>query len=101
MPAPTKETPTPLREVSEISEIRNYSATMRFSTVSDGEEYEEVNLALSNDVYFVTVSPCVSSSHMDLLKFPTSSTFQASEQPVSSNPIGTSKPVLSLVTRRD
>jgi hypothetical protein len=72
---PTKETPTPLSDMSEPPGIRSYSAMMRFSIDADGEEKREVSLALSNDVYFVTAFPCVSSSHMGLLKSPTSPFF--------------------------
>jgi hypothetical protein len=77
---PTKETATPLSDMSEPPEIRTYSAMMRFSVDADGEEKKEVNLALSNDVHFVTAFPCVSSSHTDLLKSPTSPSFNILEQ---------------------
>ena len=77
---PTKDTQTPLTDISEPPRIRTYSAMMRFSVDADGEEKKEVNLALSNDVYFVTAFPCVSSSHTNLLKSPTSPSFQMPEQ---------------------
>ena len=77
---PTKETPTPLSDMSEPPEIRTYSAMMRFSVDTDGEEMKEANIALSNDVHFVTAFPCVSSSHTDLLKSPTSPSFHIPEQ---------------------
>ena len=77
---PTKETPTPLSDMSEPPEIGTYSAMMRFSVDADGEEMKEVNLALSNDVHFVTAFPCVSSSHTGLLKSPTSPSFHIPEQ---------------------
>lgn len=81
---PTKETPTPMTNVSEQPRIRSYSASMRFSVDIDGEEKREVNLDLSHDVYFVTAHPCVSSSHMDVLKSPTSPAFNIPGQPGSS-----------------
>ncbi|KAG0651665.1 hypothetical protein D0Z07_1625 [Hyphodiscus hymeniophilus] len=81
---PTKETPTPVSDMSELPSIRSYSAMIRFSVDVDGEEKREVNLALSNDVYFATVFPCVASSHMNILKTPTSPSFKSHEQPGSS-----------------
>ena len=76
---PTKDTPTPLSDLSELPGIRSYAAMMRFSVDADGEEKKEINLALLNDVYFVTVSPCVSSSQMDVLNSPSSPSFQPFE----------------------
>lgn len=87
---PTKETPTPLTDTSEPSGIRSYSASMRFSVDVDGEEKKEVNLDLSNDVYFVTAHPCVSSSHLNLLKSPTSPSFPVPGS--SGTPAGRAQP---------
>lgn len=86
---PTKETQTPMTDLSDLPGVRSYSASMRFSVDVDGEEKKEVNLDLSNDVYFVTAHPCVSSSHMDILKSPSSPSFKVSEQPrLSGTPTG-------------
>jgi hypothetical protein len=53
---------------------------MWFSVYGDGEEKKEVNLALSNDIHFVTAFPCVSSNHTDLLNSATSPSFQVPQQ---------------------
>jgi hypothetical protein len=86
---PMNDTPTPLSDVTKSPEIRNCSAIMRFSVDvnGEGEDKKELNLALLNDVYFVTASPCVPSSHMYILKTPGSPTFQALEQHRSSGTI--------------
>jgi hypothetical protein len=83
---PTMDTPTPLTDTSELSGIRTYSAMMRFSVDGDGEEKKEVNLALSNDVHFVTAFPCVASKHTDLLKSPISPSFQIPETSRAGSP---------------
>jgi hypothetical protein len=76
---PLQENPTPLTDNSEPPSIRTYSAMMRFSVDSDGEEKKEINFSLQYDVHFVTSHPCVASQHTDLLMSPTSPSFQKNE----------------------
>ncbi|KAH8684296.1 hypothetical protein BGZ60DRAFT_523518 [Tricladium varicosporioides] len=76
----TQETPTPNTEVTDVFKIQTYSAMMRFMIDSDKDTKREVNLALSHDVQFVTAHPCVPSPYTDILRTPTSPTFQIPEQ---------------------
>lgn len=57
--------PTPLEtennaadEAEHMMQIKLYSAMVRFSVGRSGEPLKEVNLALQNDVYFLTAHPC-------------------------------------------
>ncbi|KAG4428657.1 hypothetical protein IFR05_015863, partial [Cadophora sp. M221] len=65
---PTEENQTPLSDLSLALTIKTYSAMMRFTIVSSGEEKKEVNVALNHDIHFVTAHPCVPSPHIDILK---------------------------------
>ncbi|KAI0013768.1 hypothetical protein F4779DRAFT_624927 [Xylariaceae sp. FL0662B] len=67
----------PLSTTSEDPEIHTYPASVAFTLSHDGmDEDEDLNLALSNDVYFVTAHPCVPSSYVKYFKSPTSPTIQ-------------------------
>lgn len=77
---PIEEQLTPQTESSDIPAIRTYSAAMRFMVEIPGENKKEINLSLSHDVHFVTAYPCVTSPHTEILKSPTSPSFQALEQ---------------------
>lgn len=70
-------TETPGTETTETNApgIKTYSAMMRFALEIEGEG-KEVNLALSHDVHFVTAHPCVASPFLDILRTPTSPSFQ-------------------------
>lgn len=90
---PTEEQQTtPFTEASDVPTIRTYSAAMRFMVEIAGQEKKEINLSLSHDVHFVTAYPCVSSPHTEILKSPTTPSFQAVDQ-TSSSPPATSPPL--------
>ncbi|KAF4630195.1 hypothetical protein G7Y89_g7946 [Cudoniella acicularis] len=74
-----QETPTPLTEPTNSSRIQTYSAMMRFM-IESSEAKREINLALAHDVHFVTAHPCVPSPYTDILRTPTSPSFQISDQ---------------------
>ena len=79
--------PSPLDDdMSEMPKIQTYSATMRFTSIAEGEE-KEINVSLTHDVYFVTAHPCIPSPHAEVLKTPTSPSFRAqSPTSISSSP---------------
>ncbi|RYP15035.1 hypothetical protein DL767_010362 [Monosporascus sp. MG133] len=57
--------------------IHTYPASVTFAITHDGtEQQQELNMALSSDVYFVTAHPCAPSSRVKFLKSPTSPTIQ-------------------------
>ncbi|RYP90765.1 hypothetical protein DL770_003098 [Monosporascus sp. CRB-9-2] len=57
--------------------IHTYPASVAFTITHDGiEQQQELNMALSSDVYFVTAHPCAPSSRVKFLKSPTSPTIQ-------------------------
>ena len=72
---PTEDKSTPLSDISLPPAIKTYSAMMRFTIVSAGEEKKEVNIALNHDIHFVTGHPCAPSQHIDILKTATSPPF--------------------------
>lgn len=77
---PTRDTETPLSqetELGQVQKIKIYSAMMRFSMQVEGESMREINLSLTNDVYFLTAQPCVS-SQSTVPHSPTSPSFHAS-----------------------
>ncbi|RDW79946.1 hypothetical protein BP6252_04584 [Coleophoma cylindrospora] len=57
---------TPYMEMSEASQIKTYSAMVRFS-VAFGEEVKELHFALTHNIHFVTAHPCVPSNHTETL----------------------------------
>ncbi|KAH9224975.1 hypothetical protein DL95DRAFT_517115 [Leptodontidium sp. 2 PMI_412] len=65
---PTEDNQTPHSDLSLAPTIKTYSAMMRFTVVSAGEEKKEVNVALNHDIHFVTAHPCVPSPYIDILK---------------------------------
>ncbi|KAH7308787.1 hypothetical protein BKA65DRAFT_519910 [Rhexocercosporidium sp. MPI-PUGE-AT-0058] len=75
---PTDDKPTPLSDISLPPTIKTYSAMMRFTIVSAGEEKKEVNVALNHDIHFVTAHPCMPSPHIDILKSAMSPAFTLS-----------------------
>jgi len=83
---------TPMNEtpdesvLSEAQTIRTYSAMIRFSVDVDGEKKRQVNLELKYNVQFVTAFPCVTSPYTDMVRSPTSPSFQSSQQSPSSSP---------------
>ncbi|KAI1077038.1 hypothetical protein F5B20DRAFT_553894 [Whalleya microplaca] len=67
----------PFSTASKDPEIHTYPASVAFTVSHDGiSQDEDVNFALSNDVYFVTAHPCVPSSYVKYFKSPTSPTIQ-------------------------
>jgi len=76
-PTKDKDTPTPLSDFSEATGIQTYSALMRFSIDAEGEAPKEINVELKHDVHFVTAFPCISSQHTEIVKSPTSTSFQS------------------------
>ncbi|RYO80881.1 hypothetical protein DL764_009840 [Monosporascus ibericus] len=57
--------------------IHTYPASAAFTITHDGiEQQQELNIALSSDVYFATAHPCAPSSRVKFLKSPTSPTIQ-------------------------
>ncbi|QSZ36680.1 hypothetical protein DSL72_006561 [Monilinia vaccinii-corymbosi] len=69
---PAEEEPTPQTDTTTAPGIRTYSAMMRFLMDLDGDDKKEINIALTNDVHFVTAHPCVKSHSIEVLKSPTS-----------------------------
>jgi hypothetical protein len=68
---------TPFSEYSRAPEIHTYPASLTFTMTHDGiEDEQDLNFALSKDVYFVTAHPCAPSSHVKFFKSPTSPTIQ-------------------------
>lgn len=65
---PTEDNQTPHSDLSLAPTIKTYSAMLRFTVVSAGEEKKEVNVALNHDIHFVTAHPCVPSPYIDILK---------------------------------
>jgi len=68
---------SPISDDSELAKIQTYSAMMRFTSISEGEEKKDFNVSLTHDVYFVTAHPCIPSPHAEVLKTPTSPSFTA------------------------
>jgi hypothetical protein len=64
---------------------------MKFSTEADGEEKRKVNVPLTYDVFFVTAHPCIPSPHAEIVKTPTSPSFQNLDQTPSPSPTSTLK----------
>lgn len=74
---PTEETVmTPFSDVTRASEIHTYPSSVTFSVGSLGGEATEHNFALSNDIHFVTAHPCAPSSHVKVMRSPSSPTIQ-------------------------
>ncbi|KAJ3953494.1 hypothetical protein N0V92_010037 [Colletotrichum tropicale] len=73
---PTEEFVTPLSDVTRSSEIHTYPSSISFSVGSLGGESKEHNFALSNDIHFVTAHPCAPSSHVKVMRSPSSPTIQ-------------------------
>ncbi|RYP45204.1 hypothetical protein DL769_011476 [Monosporascus sp. CRB-8-3] len=64
-------------DASKLPVICTYPASVAFTITHDGiEQQQELNIALSSDVYFVTAHPCAPSSRVKFLKSPTSPTIQ-------------------------
>ncbi|KAG9237050.1 hypothetical protein BJ875DRAFT_184516 [Amylocarpus encephaloides] len=70
---------SPFTDITGSSNIKTYSAMMRFKLDTENEGQREINLALHHDVNFVSAHPCVSSPYNDIIRTPTSPTFQISE----------------------
>jgi hypothetical protein len=71
---------TPMSDITENLEIKNYSAMMKFS-VTWRNGTREMDFTLKHDVHFVTAHPCVPSKHTKLLQSPTSPSTQNIIQP--------------------
>ncbi|KAG4033822.1 hypothetical protein MFRU_004g03250 [Monilinia fructicola] len=74
---PTEEEPIPQTDTTTAPSIKTYSAMMRFLMDLDGDEKKEINIALTNDVHFVTAHPCVKSHNIEVLRSPTSPFFRS------------------------
>lgn len=68
---------TPFSELSRPAQIRTYPAEVSFA-VTDLDTYEtkQHTFSLAKDVNFVTAHPCVPSSHVKILRSPSSPTIQ-------------------------
>lgn len=77
-----------LTDVSEMPEIKNFAAMMKFS-VKYSHGIREMDFALEHDVHFVTAHPCIPTDSTKLLLSPTSPTFNLSAP--SSDPAGSVK----------
>ncbi|TDZ51700.1 hypothetical protein CTRI78_v007447 [Colletotrichum trifolii] len=74
---PTEETVfTPLSDMTRASDIHTYPASVSFSVGSLGGGTQEHNFSLLNDIHFVTAHPCAPSSHVKVLRSPSSPTIQ-------------------------
>jgi len=74
---PTEERmPTPFSQGSRPPEIHTYPSSIAFSVTELGGQTQQYNFALSKDVYFVTAHPCVPSSHVRVVRSPSSPTIQ-------------------------
>ncbi|KAI3327027.1 hypothetical protein HD806DRAFT_520033 [Xylariaceae sp. AK1471] len=68
---------SPFSELSKVSEIPTYTASVAFSMSHDASDQDvEFEFSLANDVYFVTAHPCAASSYVKYLKSPSSPTIQ-------------------------
>ncbi|KAI1335360.1 hypothetical protein F5Y15DRAFT_398406 [Xylariaceae sp. FL0016] len=68
---------TPFSDEISVREINTYPASVAFIMSHDGLDQDvDLDVALSNDVNFVTAHPCVASSYVKYMKSPTSPTIQ-------------------------
>lgn len=74
---PTEEEPTSQTDMTTAPSIKTYSAMMRFLMDLDADDKKEINVALTNDVHFVTAHPCVKAHSIEVLKSPTNLSFQS------------------------
>lgn len=85
-------------ETTDLPSIQKYSGMMRFSVELDGEDKKEIDVAISHDVQFVTAHPCIPPPPSDILKSPTSSSFQTLEiSPAAATPTAASKGTFFLL----
>lgn len=71
---------TPMSDLSKVTQppqIHTYAANVTFSVTDvDTELTSEHTYALANDINFVTAHPCVPSTHVKIMKSPSSPTIQ-------------------------
>lgn len=88
-------------ETTDLPSIQTYSGMMRFSVELDEEGRKEIDIAISHDVQFVTAHPCVPPPPSDILRSPTSPSFQTLEvTPVAATSPMTSRGTLLLSIRK-
>ncbi|GKT50728.1 uncharacterized protein ColSpa_10909 [Colletotrichum spaethianum] len=74
---PTEETVmTPFSDVTRAPELYTYPSSISFSVGPLGGEAKEHTFALTKDIHFVTAHPCHPSSHVRVLRSPSSPTIQ-------------------------
>ncbi|KAI3527677.1 hypothetical protein CCUS01_17006 [Colletotrichum cuscutae] len=74
---PTEETVmTPFSDVTRAHELYTYPASISFSVGPNGGEAKEHQFSLMKDIHFVTAHPCHPSSHVRVLRSPSSPTIQ-------------------------
>ncbi|KAK1978665.1 hypothetical protein LZ30DRAFT_784010 [Colletotrichum cereale] len=74
---PTEETVmTPFSDVTRAPELYTYPSSISFSVGPLGGEAKEHTFALAKDIHFVTAHPCHPSSHVRVLRSPSSPTIQ-------------------------
>lgn len=74
---PTEETVmTPFSDVTRAHELYTYPASISFSVGPNGGEAKEHQFSLTKDIHFVTAHPCHPSSHVKVLRSPSSPTIQ-------------------------
>ncbi|KAK2059352.1 hypothetical protein LY76DRAFT_512319 [Colletotrichum caudatum] len=74
---PTEETVmTPFSDVTRAPELYTYPSSISFSVGPLGGEAKEHTFALTKDIHFVTAHPCHPSSHVKVLRSPSSPTIQ-------------------------
>lgn len=74
---PTEETVfTPSSDATRGPELYTYPSSISFSIGSLGSEAKEYTFALTKDIHFVTAHPCHPSSHVKVLRSPSSPTIQ-------------------------
>jgi hypothetical protein len=68
---------TPSSSASQKQEILNYTASVAFTiALGDSPEEKECTFTLAKDINFLTAHPCVPSTHVRILKSPSSPTIQ-------------------------